>query len=119
MKRDRQATEAANFIDPRSYVGPDGREVLYREDWDIRKAELWQRAGARCEQILEDGTRCRRMGRDPDHKIKRRTKGSNTRDDRLSNLQLLCGRCHELKHPEKYPRWTKREKPNGPEGISS
>jgi hypothetical protein len=111
VKRDKAKTLAANFQDPRSYIAPDDREILYGTDWTGRKNQLWQRANGRCEQMIPsngDFVRCRSEGRDPDHIIKRRVKGSNTRDDRLFKLQLLCALHHDLKHPEKRPQWTKQ-----------
>jgi len=103
VKRDVQATEAAHFQDPRSYVAKDGREVLYKEDWEARKDELRMRSGGKCEAMLLFG-RCMNWAAHPDHIIKR----SKARDDRMSNLQALCIGCHRAKHPEKEPRWTKR-----------
>ena len=116
MKADRDKTEAKNFFDRRSYVTPDNREVLYGLDWKQRVGELRERSGGRCEWMvavirggLGDMTltggheRCRSEAADPDHIMPRR----KARDDRLSNLQALCRLHHELKHPEKQPRWRK------------
>lgn len=103
MKRDVQATEAAEFKDPRSYITPDGREVLYLADWSKRVRELRKRSGGRCEFVDDKGVRCRnRSGRDPHHLVKR----SKLRDDRLSNLSDRCRQHHQ--HPEFETRWTKR-----------
>lgn len=106
MKRDRQATIDKQFLDPRSYVTPDGREVLYGEDWDARVEDLRLRSGGKCEWIgLEGKFHCLSPAQDPDHIVKR----SKKRDDRLSNLQALCRYHHDLKHPEFRPKWTPRE----------
>ena len=104
-KRDVQATEAANFFSPKSYVDKQGGEVLFGLDWKERKGQLWARCGGRCEQITSDGMRCRSEAHDPDHIIPR----SKGRNDALSNLQALCRLHHDLKHPEKQPQWSKRE----------
>ena len=105
MKKDVQATEAANFKDPDSFVFKDGREWLRGKDWEARKRELWARCGGRCEGIVPfSGLRCWHEAQDPDHVIPRRT----ARDDRLSNLMALCRDCHDFKHQEKQPQWTKR-----------
>jgi hypothetical protein len=108
LKRDRQATEARRFEDKRSYITPDGREVLYGADWAVRKQELWIRAGGRCERIVgtegEAPVRCRSEIDHPHHKVKR----SKGRDDRLEALEGLCELHHSLAHPEFKPRWTKR-----------
>jgi hypothetical protein len=86
MKSDRQATEARNFKNPKSYVAPDGREVLRGEDWKDRKLELWERCSGRCEFHYMDGNRCSQEGQIPAHVIPRHPK----RDDRLSNLMCYC-----------------------------
>lgn len=92
MKADRAATEAMHFISKKSYVSKDGRHVLLgKEDWDIRKLELWKRAGGRCEHTYMAGrvkTRCSAVGCIPAHIIPR--KDITQRDDRLSNLKLYC-----------------------------
>jgi hypothetical protein len=98
MKRDRQATEARKFLDPRSYVARDGRELLLgigNLDWIRRKKELWERAGGRCEYIPpslkqwpEVTGRCGAEGTIPAHIIPR--KDITQRDDRMSNLRLYC-----------------------------
>jgi len=92
MKADRQATEAMHFVNPKSYVAKDGRHVLLgKEDWDIRKLELWKRANGRCEhKYVANGTtiRCSAVGCIPAHIIPR--KDITQRDDRLSSLKLYC-----------------------------
>lgn len=109
MKADVQLTAAAGFADPRSYVAPDGREVLYGEDWLARKKELWERCGGRCEHVgnyFDIGTeefeklRCPIQADDPHHIIRRSVK----RDDRLSNLLALCRWHHDSKDSRK-PRF--------------
>ena len=98
MKRDKRATEAARFEDPRSFVWKDGREQLVGLDWKMRKEELRQRAWdlgldeVRCEYRNSDGVRCRSEAADPHHVRPRR----DGRDDRLTNLQALCRWHHEL-----------------------
>jgi len=120
MKRDKQATVARHFKDPRSYVAPDSREVLYTKDWKARVAELKERSGGRCEQMVDGfdlhrtvggwesrGTkdRCRSEAADPHHIIPR----SKKRDDRLANLRALCRLHHNWLDPRKVRR-TKRAK---------
>jgi len=117
LKRDPEATAAQHFLDPRSYVAPDGRWVLYGEDWEAQKKAVWERGGGRCEKMVDErinwyafpkarieGERCRNEMADPHHKLKR----SKKRDDRMENLIGLCRWHHDLAHPEKRPRWTKR-----------
>jgi hypothetical protein len=92
MKRDRIATDAAKFEDPKSFIFKDGREFLAGLDWKARKHELWTRARGRCEYINSDGIRCRTEAADPHHYIPR----SKGRDDRMSNLFALCRFHHNL-----------------------
>jgi hypothetical protein len=104
VKRDVQATEAKHFVDPRSYVSKDGREVLYKEDWLARVVELDKRCGGRCEDLNTFRMRCPAKAAHPHHIIKR----SKGRDDRLKNLLALCNFHHSQRHPEFYTRWSKR-----------
>lgn len=88
-KADRQATEARQFKDERSFVWKDGREQLYGADWDERRFELLQRSRGQCENVIL-GRRCLREAADPHHKTLR----SIARDDRLEALLAVCRRCH-------------------------
>jgi hypothetical protein len=108
MKADKLLTIAQMYLCPKSYMRSDGSEVLFKEDWDARKKELWQRCGGRCEQLNAlYALRCRRLADDPHHVIAR----SKRRDDRLTNLIALC-RWHHNALDERKPRWTKRERAN-------
>jgi hypothetical protein len=93
MKSDVTATRARKLKDPKSYVTPDGREILHGEDWDDRRFELLQRSRGRCEYII-DGlhgpVRCLRDANDPHHVTLR----SIQRDDRLSGLLAVCRHHH-------------------------
>lgn len=114
MKRDVQETAARHFISPKSYVTKDGREVLYEEDWELRKGELWERSGGKCEftelQVGPDlYMGCRSEAADPHHIVRRSVK----RDDRLSNLQALCRFHHDLLDKRKV-RWNKRGESQNP-----
>lgn len=92
MRKDKQATMDKQFLDPDSYVTPDGREILKGEDWKARVEDLRLRCEGRCEQRLSDGMRCFAGAQDPHHRIRRSIK----RDDRLANLQALCRFHHDL-----------------------
>jgi 5-methylcytosine-specific restriction endonuclease McrA len=91
-----EATAARNFSDPRSRVMQDGREILYRLDWQARRLECIARDHGECRYF--DGTlaKCDMQADDADHIIKR----SKRRDDRLENLRSLCRFHHNLRHPE-------------------
>jgi 5-methylcytosine-specific restriction endonuclease McrA len=95
IRRDAKATAEAHFSDPKSYITPDGREILFKADWHRRLEELQERSKGKCEE-------CSRPAAHAHHVLKR----SIERDDRLLNLQALCHTCHAKKHPEKQVRWT-------------
>jgi hypothetical protein len=110
VKRDRELTEAAHFLDSDSFVFKDGREWLVGKDWEARKFELWKRCGGRCEWVMEiertrlpngptfrDTIRCSALAEHPHHILKK----SVAHDDRLANLQGLCFLHHQAAHPEK------------------
>jgi len=95
------------YTDKDTVVWADGREKLVGRDWRKRKKELAERSKGQCEAMHEiigmPPERCRRNARDPHHRIRR----SVLRDDRLSNLENLCGPCHDALDDRKV-RWTKR-----------
>lgn len=106
---DVEAKKRLGYTDPKSKVRLDGSEVLHGYDWEFRKAELWERAGTQCEELIDGplyiiGERCRSEGQHAHHLIKR----SKGRDDRLKNLILLCAPHHRARHPEFVVRWTKK-----------
>lgn len=91
------ATRAARLTDPRSYVAFDGRWICYGNDMSARRGECYRRAKGICQKC--GGHVSWELG-EADH-IK--SKGQFPRDDRLENLQWLCGnftqnRCHAEKH---------------------
>jgi hypothetical protein len=96
VKADRLATLSRCFKDPKSYVAPDGREILHGEDWENRKFELLKRCRGQCEYMIPDGkyppTRCMRDADDPHHTTLR----SVRRDDRLAKLLGLCRHHHKI-----------------------
>jgi hypothetical protein len=120
MKADRLATLSRCFKDPKSYVCPDGREILHGEDWEERKFELLKRCHGQCEYMMvrmrlniEEPThvRCSREAADPHHNVLRSIK----RDDRLDKLTALCRHHHIIVDREQ--RKAKRER-RGPQETS-
>lgn len=111
-KADKQLTQQRQFVERKSYITKDGREVLYGLDWKRRVKQLEARCGGRCEYMIPDlaeggvpeGFRCAREAAHPHHRVKR----SKGRDDRLENLVALCKKHHRQQHPEKEPMWTRR-----------
>lgn len=94
MKADVQSTRTRNFKSPKSYVTPDGREILFDDDWDARRFQLLQRSRGQCEYLIQNNgwgpIRCQREAADPHHIILR----SIQRDDRLANLLAVCKHHH-------------------------
>jgi hypothetical protein len=95
--QNRHEKAVRGYVEADSRVRFDGSETLVGKDWKKRKQELWNRAGGRCEQLVDISltmipVRCRTEGHDPHHIIPR----SKGRDDRLENLQLLCRLHHDL-----------------------
>ena len=106
--RDPDAKRRRGYTDRKTYVRVDGSEVLFRKDWKRRVAELAERSGGRCEEIMQvnhaDGggfERCHSAAVDPHHKVKR----SKRRDDRIENLEHLCRYHHDRKDNRKV-RWS-------------
>src|SRR5260221_8441590 len=89
--RDKQL-KAERGYHGKSYVRPDGSEVLLnRDDWELRKRELWARAGGRCEYLDfpfggSQPERCQLEGVITAHIVPRAVR----RDDRLEALKLYC-----------------------------
>lgn len=71
------------------WANSDRRERL-PDDWYARRAIVRERAGGRCEAVLNDGSRCPVQGSDCDH----RERGDN---HELDNLQWLCRWHHDRK----------------------
>jgi 5-methylcytosine-specific restriction endonuclease McrA len=68
----------------------DGREILSGDDYEARRREVWERDAQRCVRCYKplslDGCHI-------DH-IKKRRSGGGFRNDRLEDLQTMCGICH-------------------------
>lgn len=90
--KDSDAKLRLGYVEQDSVVWADGREKLVGRDWKKRKKELWDRADGRCE-FVQVRNRCIAEGDDPDHYPNKRWP---LRDDRLSNLRLLCRRHHRM-----------------------
>jgi hypothetical protein len=97
-KRDNQATAAANFSDPRSFIRlSDGKLILYgKEDWAEQRTLVWNRDLGVCQ-------RCRRSDENWQvHHIIPRGKGGS---DDLENLETICWKCHTAEHVQ--VKWSK------------
>lgn len=92
MLKDPDLKAKRGYTHPHSFVRTDGSEVLFWNDWKVRKVELWQRCGGRCEYLYKNGKRCKEACQDPHHIIPRWPK----RIDNLYNLLGLCREHHRL-----------------------
>lgn len=102
------ATVLREFLDERSYVCPDGREVLYGKDWKARVEEVFERDLWLCHwPVVSPWTNLKRFcgssAVHAHHIIKRSVK----RDDRMENLIAICAKHHREAHPEKQLRNSK------------
>ena len=87
--KDAELKRERGYVDPKTKVFADGREVLGPKDWKKRKEELWARGGGRCEYKFHSGRtviRCNAEMQIPAHVIPRHP----VRDDRISNLKGYC-----------------------------
>jgi 5-methylcytosine-specific restriction endonuclease McrA len=100
---DVEATLAKAYMNNRSHITVDGREILAGIDWERRKREIWLRNHGKCEAFLVGLPHCSNEMDDPHH-IRPRSKG---RDDSLDNLVGLCRGCHRLVD-RRQPRWTRK-----------
>jgi HNH endonuclease len=90
-KVDETASEARNFLDKRSAITPDGKELLYGEDMGKRRREVFVRDCGECEycgnySAYDDG--------EVHHLISR---GKGGTDD-IDNLVWICKGCHRTRH---------------------
>ncbi len=97
LKRDGEATLAADFACKRSWIHLDGSQHLKGADMSARREHVFQRDHYRC---VKCGSR---LSLEADH-IKSRGQGG---DDSMENLQTLCRACHKIKHNREV-RWTPR-----------
>jgi len=95
----------------RARVMLDGREVLTGAAWEQRKREVWERDAGLCQiQAAPYLGICARYVPWPearlniDHIVKR----SESRDDRASNLRVLCPYHHRMRHEqERKLKWSR------------
>jgi|SRR5579864_943927 len=98
----------------RTRVMPDGREVLTGAAWEQRKREVWELDEGVCQwktPLFHFGTvRCgipvpwETARYNIDHIVKR----SESRDDRASNLRVLCPYHHRMRHEqERELKWSR------------
>lgn len=89
----------------------------YPSNWKQLRLLVAERAGQRCEDFMEDNTRCPDLGTQCDHIVNMRSGGTHD----LDNLQWLCAWHHKKKtaresqdarrtvsmwrKPEKHPGW--------------
>ena len=118
MKRDVDKTAAAGFLDPRSFVRPDGRQRRFGKDMEILRKIVFKRSYSYVEQQYvcecqgECGTHSEMQCGAPinwftmelSHKISRGKGGSDSEDNCIAS----CHGCH-VAYEDWSPRWTKRQ----------
>ncbi len=88
---DRERTEAASFLDERSYWTNDGHEFLFGQDVRNRRQEVYDRDRGVCRGCRKPvGWSWGHM-----HHILHRGKGGS---DDLENLAWSCAGCHSKEH---------------------
>lgn len=107
--KDPELKAQRGYTDEKSFVRPDGSEVLHGADWKRRKRELRHRSGGQCEYELRPGVRCINDAVDPCHVEPRHP----IRDDRLSNLLAGCRICHDKHDKAVAKRQLQWRKPHG------
>lgn len=97
LRADFEATRKSKFLDSRSYVHRDGRILLFGKDMSLMRSFV----------LLRDrGCVLCRAGESLE--LSHRTPRSKGRDDRASNLEILCRSCHRLQHPNQRESWSRR-----------
>jgi len=98
----------------RARVMLDGREVLTGAAWEQRKREVWERDEQQCQWVVEDvGYPAMICGvivgwKDARYNIDHIVKRSESRDDRASNLRVLCPYHHRMRHEqERELKWSR------------
>lgn len=104
QKRDLQATAAAGFLDPESFVSLDGRLFLAGEDWKAQVQKVFVADKGICQLCYKPIDTDYQIW-DADHVVRR----SDGASDDLLNLRLVHRTCHIKRHAEKQTHWTSRE----------
>src|SRR5215469_18702692 len=96
--RDRDQTLQRGYRDKRSFVSYRGCEYLFGVDAARRRAEVYEHSGGKCQAC---GLNAEWDYAELDH-----IKGGYgpARCWCRSNLQILCRRCHVVKHG-RFPKW--------------
>ena len=90
---DRDATEAANFVDKRSYITHEGHQFLFGADLRERRQEVYDRDKGICQ-----GRDCgKRVSWNVAH-MHHRQGGLVGRCSCAHNLEILCPDCHRREH---------------------
>ena len=102
-------TAKRNFLDKESFVSgyPNpGHDVLYGDDWKIRRIQLGLRCKGQCERVVR-GAKCNRPAAEPHHLDNK----TGRRCDCLHNLLALCRQHHEQvpQHAKRKPMWTPKK----------
>lgn len=106
-KRAFAATEAKNYLDPRSFVSLDSHEYLYGDDIGERRREVWERAHGYCEVKQAPG--CSGLVSWIYGELHHKQGGLVGRNDDMENLLWSCMACHRYEHRNRNPKFSQRE----------
>lgn len=113
---DREATAAAGFLDPRSYIkrGRDGvdRTFLFGEDMTALRRKVFERCRNHCEMPVNGystGIRCNRNIDWATSEMHHSPSLFQGGDDSLEGVLMICRRCHVAAH-HRTTRWRKNGK---------
>lgn len=103
---DYEATAAAGFLDPRSYIRK-GKTFLFGQDMTELRMRAFERSVGFCEQPLRGvlHSRCQRNISWETMELGHQPSLGQGGDDTLEGVVASCRRCHVTRHG-RYPRWT-------------
>lgn len=111
---DREATEAAGFVDPRSYIRRSkdgGTPLVFRFGLDMNELRkmAFERSRGFCEQLINGllGHRCQRNVSWETGELHHSPPLSAGGDDSLESVRFVCRRCHVNSH-NRITKWKRR-----------
>jgi len=109
---DREATAAAGFLDPRSYIR-NGKRFCFGEDMKALRIYVFTRSRGFCEQRLRGmlGGHCQRNISWETMELDHQPSLAQGGDDSPEGVVASCRRCHVARHGRVIQSDKKRKKP--------
>jgi hypothetical protein len=105
MLFDKEATDAAGFLDNRSYIkrSRDGNNLTFRfgEDMGLLRRRVFERSRGFCEMPVNGftaGIRCQRNISWETMELDHNPSLAQGGDDSLEGTRAICRRCHTMRH---------------------